>query len=75
VGITFSVNVYYIYGWVLHLAVIHMITTIVLSIFSLFVSFMQTGGTPYPGIPVERLFTLLKNGYRMECPINCPPNM
>ncbi|KAJ7336596.1 Fibroblast growth factor receptor 4 [Desmophyllum pertusum] len=30
------------------------------------------GGTPYPGIPVERLFTILKNGYRMECPINCP---
>lgn len=30
------------------------------------------GGSPYPGIPVERLFTLLKNGYRMECPINCP---
>ncbi|RMX38498.1 hypothetical protein pdam_00015234 [Pocillopora damicornis] len=33
------------------------------------------GGTPYPGIPVERLFTILKNGYRMECPINCPDNI
>ncbi|KAL9983803.1 hypothetical protein ACROYT_G006033 [Oculina patagonica] len=33
------------------------------------------GGTPYPGIPVERLFTILKNGYRMECPINCPPKI
>lgn len=33
------------------------------------------GGTPYPGIPVEELFTLLKNGYRMECPINCPPKI
>lgn len=33
------------------------------------------GGSPYPGIPVERLFTLLKNGYRMECPIYCPSNI
>ena len=40
-----------------------------------FSCFIKQGGTPYPGIPVERLFTLLKNGYRMECPINCPPNM
>ena len=37
--------------------------------------FVKTGGTPYPGIPVERLFTLLRSGYRMECPINCPAEM
>eukprot|EP00795_Rhopilema_esculentum_P012395 gene12395-3053_t len=29
------------------------------------------GGTPYPGVPLERLFDLLKSGYRMERPINC----
>lgn len=33
------------------------------------------GGSPYPGIPVEQLFSLLKTGYRMECPINCPTEM
>lgn len=26
------------------------------------------GGSPYPGIPVENLFDLLKSGYRMERP-------
>lgn len=30
------------------------------------------GGSPYPGIPVERLFDLLKSGYRMEKPQVCP---
>lgn len=30
------------------------------------------GGSPYPGIPVERLFDLLKSGYRMQKPQNCP---
>ncbi|XP_066927035.1 fibroblast growth factor receptor 2-like isoform X2 [Clytia hemisphaerica] len=30
------------------------------------------GGSPYPGIPVERLFDLLKSGYRMEKPEVCP---
>ncbi|XP_028414936.1 fibroblast growth factor receptor 2-like [Dendronephthya gigantea] len=30
------------------------------------------GGSPYPGIPVEKLFELLKSGYRMEKPQNCP---
>ncbi|KAF8778293.1 Proto-oncogene tyrosine-protein kinase receptor like protein [Argiope bruennichi] len=30
------------------------------------------GGCPYPGIPTERLFQLLKEGYRMPRPDNCP---
>ena len=31
------------------------------------------GGTPYPGIPVEKLFELLtgKSDYRMSRPRNC----
>uniref|UniRef100_A0A8C9R582 Fibroblast growth factor receptor n=1 Tax=Scleropages formosus TaxID=113540 RepID=A0A8C9R582_SCLFO len=29
------------------------------------------GGSPYPGIPVEELFKLLKEGHRMEKPANC----
>ncbi|KAK7795750.1 hypothetical protein U0070_025168 [Myodes glareolus] len=29
------------------------------------------GGSPYPGIPVEELFKLLKGGYRMYKPTNC----
>eukprot|EP00061_Rhincodon_typus_P012027 g37478.t1 len=29
------------------------------------------GGNPYPGIAPERLFNLLKTGYRMERPENC----
>ncbi|KAM7325316.1 hypothetical protein ACRRTK_015569 [Alexandromys fortis] len=29
------------------------------------------GGSPYPGIPVEELFKLLKDGYRMHKPANC----
>ncbi|CAO2624646.1 Fibroblast growth factor receptor 3 [Lemmus lemmus] len=29
------------------------------------------GGSPYPGIPVEELFKLLKEGYRMDKPANC----
>ena len=33
------------------------------------------GGTPYPSVPLEKLFELLKSGYRMERPINCPPDM
>ncbi|XP_015756865.1 PREDICTED: fibroblast growth factor receptor 2-like isoform X2 [Acropora digitifera] len=30
------------------------------------------GGSPYPGIPIEKLFELLKSGYRMQKPQNCP---
>ncbi|XP_016014050.1 proto-oncogene tyrosine-protein kinase receptor Ret isoform X4 [Rousettus aegyptiacus] len=33
------------------------------------------GGNPYPGIPPERLFNLLKTGYRMEKPDNCSEEM
>ena len=33
------------------------------------------GGSPYPGIPLERLFDLLKDGYRMDKPINCTEDM
>ncbi|XP_043911999.1 fibroblast growth factor receptor 2 isoform X3 [Protopterus annectens] len=29
------------------------------------------GGSPYPGIPVEELFKLLKEGHRMDKPVNC----
>lgn len=30
------------------------------------------GGCPYPGIPAENLFRLLKEGYRMPRPDDCP---
>ncbi|KAK1883902.1 Fibroblast growth factor receptor 1-A [Dissostichus eleginoides] len=30
------------------------------------------GGSPYPGVPVEELFKLLKEGHRMEKPSACP---
>ena len=29
------------------------------------------GSSPYPGVSPERLFGLLKSGYRMEKPTNC----
>ncbi|XP_069683137.1 tyrosine-protein kinase receptor torso-like [Periplaneta americana] len=29
------------------------------------------GGNPYPGISTNKLFGLLRDGYRMECPANC----
>ncbi|XP_065841654.1 fibroblast growth factor receptor 3-like [Oscarella lobularis] len=31
------------------------------------------GGTPYPGVPMERLYTLLLTGYRMPRPRGCTP--
>ncbi|OWA49885.1 Fibroblast growth factor receptor 3 [Hypsibius exemplaris] len=33
------------------------------------------GGTPYPTINNKDLLNELKNGYRMECPDNCPTNL
>ncbi|XP_062505003.1 fibroblast growth factor receptor 2-like [Corticium candelabrum] len=30
------------------------------------------GGSPYPSIPISRLYDLLVEGYRMSCPVNCP---
>lgn len=33
------------------------------------------GGSPYPGVPVEDLFKLLKEGHRMERPAGCPPDL
>ena len=29
------------------------------------------GASPYPGIPSEQLYSLLKSGYRMPQPSNC----
>ncbi|KAK9751971.1 Protein tyrosine and serine/threonine kinase [Popillia japonica] len=31
------------------------------------------GASPYPGVPVQNLFHLLSQGYRMERPENCSP--
>ncbi|KAG9353990.1 hypothetical protein JZ751_012114 [Albula glossodonta] len=33
------------------------------------------GGSPYPGVPVEELFKLLKEGHRMDRPASCPPEL
>ena len=33
------------------------------------------GASPYPGIPPQNLYNLLKDGYRMECPKNCSEEM
>uniref|UniRef100_T1IQE1 receptor protein-tyrosine kinase n=1 Tax=Strigamia maritima TaxID=126957 RepID=T1IQE1_STRMM len=33
------------------------------------------GGTPYPAIRITKLFNLLKNGYRMDRPYQCPIEM
>lgn len=36
---------------------------------------MTLGGTPYPSVPVEKLFQLLKDGHRMEKPQGCSPEV
>lgn len=35
------------------------------------------GGTPYPGVPIERLYNLLaaQTGYRLSKPTNCPDQL
>ncbi|XP_041914991.1 fibroblast growth factor receptor 1b isoform X6 [Alosa sapidissima] len=33
------------------------------------------GGSPYPGVPVEELFKLLKEGHRMDRPSACPQEL
>ena len=33
------------------------------------------GGTPYPGIPTEDLFSYINEGYRMPQPEVCPDEM
>ncbi len=33
------------------------------------------GGNPYPSVPVEKLFDLLKGGYRMERPYDASPDV
>jgi serine/threonine protein kinase len=30
------------------------------------------GGSPYPGIPADRVYDRLLEGYRMSCPVTCP---
>ncbi|CAH3043759.1 unnamed protein product [Porites lobata] len=33
---------------------------------------MILGGSPYPVVPLENQFDLLKSGYRMEKSLSCP---
>lgn len=33
------------------------------------------GGSPYPGIALQDIFKLLKSGYRMQRPKQCPQQM
>ena len=34
---------------------------------------MTLGANPYPSVPsIEKLFQLLRDGHRMDCPLNCP---
>jgi proto-oncogene tyrosine-protein kinase Ret len=33
------------------------------------------GATPYPGIPPQNLYHLLRTGYRMQRPDNCSPQI
>ena len=36
---------------------------------------MTLGANPYPSVPVEKLYQLLRDGHRMECPQECPPEV
>ena len=33
---------------------------------------MTMGANPYPSVPMENLYNLLRGGHRMECPDKCP---
>ena len=33
---------------------------------------MTLGANPYPSVPMEKLYELLRGGHRMECPYGCP---
>jgi serine/threonine protein kinase len=33
---------------------------------------MTLGGSPYPSVPIEKLYEILKRGDRMSCPDRCP---
>lgn len=33
------------------------------------------GGSPYPGLPTEDLFSFLEDGKRMDCPERCPKDV
>ena len=33
---------------------------------------MTLGANPYPSVPMENLYELLRSGHRMECPDECP---
>lgn len=33
------------------------------------------GGAPYPSVPVEKLFELIKGGHRMDKPVLCPQHV
>lgn len=37
--------------------------------------YSSSGATPYPGIPPQNLYHLLRSGYRMERPENCSPEI
>jgi len=36
---------------------------------------MTFGGTPYPSIAADKLFDYLRDGNRMNQPVNCPNKM
>lgn len=33
------------------------------------------GGSPYPGLPTEELFSFLEDDKRMDCPEKCPKDV